>query len=399
MKTWLKRLALLLVLAGAAGGTFLAFRPKPVAVDIARVERGAMKAAVEEDGRTRARERYTITAPIAGDLERIQARPGDAIEARDLLAHLLPGSPPLLDARVRAELRARAKAAEAAVGHAEAERRRSEAALSLAGKEFERQRELAAVMAIPAADLEEAEVRKRMAEQSVESARFSADVARYEHETAVSALARIERGEGEERLEIRSPIRGRVLRVIYEGPGPVSPGTPLLEIADPTALEVVSDLLTSDAVAVSPGSAALITGWGGAHELRGRVRLVEPSGFTKVSALGVEEQRVNVVIDLLEPPERRPRLGDGFSVNVAIQTWSADDVVRAPLSALYRVMKPGGAEWSVYVVEGGLARARRVEVGHRSGLEVEILSGLAAGESVVLHPGERVREGSAVMQR
>lgn len=412
MKKWLRRLLALLVLAGVAVGVALALRPRPVEVEAATIVRGPLQVTVDDDGRTRVKDRHVVTAPLAGNLARIELHPGDGVQEGTILARIEPIDPPLLDARSRVELSARAKAAEAALRQAEAHVDRAESAHEFARREAERTRGLAERGAQAQRALDRAELEAQSAAKDVESARFGVRVARYELEMARAALARAEpatkgpraaagaKGKGSaaapakaaEQLEITAPVAGRVLRVLRESEGAIAAGTPILEVADLRALEVVTDVLTEDAVAVSAGDAVVIERWGGAGSLRGHVRLVEPSAFTKVSSLGVEEQRVNVVIDLDDAPAAWAALGDGFRVETRIVTWEAEEVVLVPLSALLRE----GEGWAVFVVDGEVARRRVVELGHRSGLWAEVRGGLEAGERVIVHPSERVKEGEAV---
>jgi HlyD family secretion protein len=381
--------------AGAAAVALVAtaLRPAPVPVESAAVVRGPFAVHVEEDGRTRVTDRYVVFAPIAGSLERIALEAGDEVREGQVVARIAPAPAPLLDARTRAEAQARLEAARAAVRRAEAAVRRAEAERQFAAAELGRARSLAEAGGVSARDLENATLGDESAARELDSARFAASVARFEERMARATLAG--GAAGGEVLELRAPAAGRVLRVERESAGFVAPGTPLLEIGDPASLEVVADLLTVDAVEVRPGARVELRRWGGPTPLHGRVRRVQPSAFTKVSALGVEEQRVDVVIDLVEPPEARPGLGDGFAVDVAVEVYAAEDAVLAPAGALFRQ----GDGWATYAIEDGVARLRRLVAGRRNGLEVQVLEGLSPGEVVVVHPPDRVGEGTPVRGR
>jgi HlyD family secretion protein len=385
-------------LLAAAGGVLLlllvALWPESVAVDVARVERGPLRVTVDEEGETRVRERFLVSAPVSGRVARIELEPGDRVErGRTVVATFAPGDPTPLDARARAEAEAAVGAADAALGRARAEQQRAGAALELARSELARLRALARQQIVAAQALEAAEAQERSAEEGARAAGFAVRAAEHEREMARARLSQA-RGGGAA-LAIRSPIDGVVLKRFRESAGIVPAGEPLLELGDPAALELVSDLLSSDAVKVRPGSAVLLEQWGGDEALRGRVRRVEPSGFMKVSALGVEEQRVNVIVDFEDAAAAGRVLGDGYRVEVRIVLWQAQDAVKVPASSLFR----RGEEWAVFVVEGGRARARAVSIGHRGGAEAEVLSGVEPGATVVVHPSDSVRDGVRVTPR
>jgi HlyD family secretion protein len=306
------------------------------------------------------------------------------------VAAFRPADPALLDARARAEAGAAAAAAEAAVGRARAEVQRARAALTLARSDLERDRELAREQLVAPDALEARETAFREAQEAVRAAEFTLRAA--EHERAMARARVAPPSGGGREIVIRAPVDGLVLRRIRESESVVAAGEPLLEIGDPKDLEVVSDLLSTDAVKVQPGSPVLIDEWGGDRVLQGRVRLVEPSGFMKLSALGVEEQRVNVIIDLADPAAAGQVLGDGYRVEVRIVIWQAPAVVKVPVSALLR----RGEDWAVFVVEGGRARLRTVTVGHRNAREAEVVTGVAPGQRVVVHPSDRVQDGARV---
>lgn len=380
-----------LVLLTAAIGIVLALRPRPVAVDVATAARGPLVVAIEETGVTRVKDRYVVSAPVAGTLSRQLLEPGDPIAEGQVVAEIAPLPPPLLDARTRSEAQARLSAELSALGQAEALQGRAGAAEALARDELVRARSLAAGGSVPAQQLERAEFEARMRAEELSSAVFGAKVAAEQVRVARAALAP-EGGARGRHVDVLAPASGRVLRVLQRSQGVVQAGTPLLEVGNPEALELVVDLLTTDAVRVAPGTPLTIQGWGGDRALAARVRRVEPSAFTKLSALGVEEQRVNVVAAFTERGEDRAALGDGFRIEARLVLWRGDDVLKVPHGAVFR----RGDGWAVFRVAGGRARLTPVQVGHRGDAEVEVPSGLEAGAAVVVHPGDRVKDGVRV---
>jgi HlyD family secretion protein len=402
---WLKRGLGLLVVVGLVAATVTALMPKPVPVDVAVLARGPMRVTIDEDGKTRVIDRYLVSAPLAGSIGRLNFHPGDAIEQGGLIATIEATEPPLLDAQTRAEAEARLKAAEAAKRQANAAVTRSKTAADFARSERDRIAGLVGKGSYAERNLDLAELELQTRQQELESSGFGVRVAQYEVEMARATLARIDahaakddksdkRQAPEESgsvVHVNSPITGTVLRVLHQHEGVVHPGDPLLELADPDALELVADVLTSDAVQIERGAMVEIRGWGGDAVLNGRVRLVEPSAFTKVSALGVEEQRVNVVIDLLDKPEG-VAIGDGYRVEVSIVVWQSEDVLLLPVAALFR----DGERWAVWVAEDGFARLQEIELGRRQGLWVEAVAGLEAGQTVIVHPSDAVVEGVEV---
>ncbi|HJL27558.1 MAG TPA: HlyD family efflux transporter periplasmic adaptor subunit, partial [Polyangiaceae bacterium LLY-WYZ-15_(1-7)] len=373
-------------LLGVIALIVVASLPKPVPVDAAEVERGVLEVTIDEAGRTRVKDRYTISAPLAGTLARIELRPGDTVEEGAVIGRVEPLAPQLLDDRSRAQAQARVAGALAAQRQARAAVSRAQAALELAEQNEARQSALAQRGGASAQSLDQARFETRARREELTSARFGVRVADYEVRMARAALGSVESGEATESMEITSPVAGRVLRVVQESEGVVQPGTPLVEVGDPAALEVVVDVLTADAVKVEPGAPVSLERWGGEGALEGRVRRVEPSAFTKVSALGVEEQRVNVVIDIDSPRERWTQLGDGYRVEARMQIWREEDALKIPASALFRSGRNGegaaepdaeeaeGEEseeaagdggWAVYVVRDGFAELVAVRVGRR----------------------------------
>lgn len=383
-----------------------ALRSPPVPVDTAVVARGTLEVTVTEEGRTRVRDVYTVSTPVAGTIERTPREVGDAVTAGEtVVAIIRPSVPGFLDARSLREAEAIVAAAEAMVDSARAQVREAEAQLAFAKSEHARAFELHQKEAVSASRLEEVQTALSTAEARLASAR--ATLTAYQHVQQM-AQARMVGPQGEDRragegdgegdccLPIYAPVDGRVLTVHHESEQVVSAGTALIEIGDPRQLEVVADLLSSDAVRVAVGAAARIDGWGGEKPLAAKVRTVEPAGFTKVSALGIEEQRVRVILDFEGGPEERLRLGHGYRVMAHVAVERVEDAALVPLAALFR----RGDTWSVFVADAdGRARERVVTIGERTGREAAILTGLEAGERVVLHPSDRVAEGARIRER
>lgn len=377
----------------------IAFLPKPVPVEVASVVLGSFQQTVGEDGKTRVRERYVVSAPLAGHLLRIQLKEGDPISRNKLLAVMVPGAPALLDVRTERELQERLGAAEDERRRAGASVERAKAALDQAKADIERTRQLAKEGLASPVQLERDELNLKLRSREMEAAQFEDNVAEHQVELARAALLRAQQGAGahptNERLEIRSPVLGRVMRVLQESEGMVALGTPLLEIADPSDLEVVVDVLTTEAVQIRRGMPVRIERYGAGFPLEGRVRLIEPSAFTKISALGVEEQRVNIVIDIISPFEQWKALGDGYRVEVQIIVFSEENAVKIPVSALFRE----GEQWAVFALSSGRAHKRIVEVGRRGGAEAMIDDGLEPGEQVIVYPSDAVKDGVRVKPR
>lgn len=398
MKTWLSRSITALLCLAALGGLVYAFLPQAVEVEFAAVSTGPLVVTVEEDGKTRIRQRYAVSAPLGGKLQRIELKAGaEVIAGETLLAVVEPTPPAFLDARELAQSEARVKAAEANLRQSEASYDRAVAALKFAQTDLQRARELTQKRVGTGSELDEKQMLQAMRSEELRMAESAREVSKFELAVAQAALLRA-RSPGDADLgsfEIRSPISGRVLKVSQESATVVTPGTALLEVGDPTDLEVEIDVLSIDAVKIQPGDRAFLEQWGGTQPLQARVRVVEPAAFTKVSALGVEEQRVNVILDLVDPPEVRPTLGDQYRVEAKIVTWETANTVQVPTSALFR----DGNSWSVFRMERGIARKIAVDVGHQNGLFAEILTGLTPGETVVVHPSDRIRDGVQVIKR
>jgi len=376
---------------GLALGALLvwALRPVSVPVEASVATRAPLSVTVEEEGRTRVRERFVVAAPVAGRLERITLHEGDAVTAGGVMAHLA-SSP--LDPRAMAQAQARLGAAEAAREAARAHEARARAAFDQAHRDRERAEQLGREGIQPVEGRERIELQEVAAAADLSAARHSIKAATEEVAEARAALLAASPGvlRSGGLVSVRAPTKGTVLRVLQESDRVVVAGTPLFEIGDLAEVEIVAELLSSEAVKVKPGAAMWVGGFGGAGEVEGRVRRVEPSGFTKVSALGVEEQRVNVVGDFLSPPKG---VGDGYRVEVRIEVWHSERALQVPGSALFRT----GGQWRAFAIVDGRAVSRVIEIGQRTDRAAEVLSGLAEGDRVVLYPGEQVKEGARVL--
>lgn len=411
MNSSLRKLLVVLFALGVLAAIGYGLIPEPVLVDMAQVEQGSIRVTVDQDGKTRIRERYVVSAPLAGRLLRIDLDPGDQVKSGEtLVATIEPRDPELLDARTIAQAEARVKAAEASLEKMEPVLEEMEAGQEFAESELKRARDARRdnPQAVTASDVEGKLMAYRTRTALLRSARHNEEIARFELDQARAALIRsrplnTDSAEGDEassgnngwHFTIRSPIDGRVLRVFQESTAVVMPGTPLLELGDPTDLEVEIDVLSRDAVKVRPQATVLLEHWGGDKTLQGRVQLVEPSAFTKISTLGVEEQRVNVIVSLVDPPKEREALMDGFRVEARIIVAEADEVLTIPTSALFRV----GEDWAVFRVVEGIAHQQMVKLGLQNGLAAELVQGLSSGDTVVIHPGDNVEDGTAVARR
>lgn len=388
---WAVPLALLALGLGAA------FMPRPVETDLVAASRGPMVATLAEKGRTRIRDIFTVSAPVGGETRRIDIEPGDPVVAGEtLLAEIEPADPAFLDRRSEAEARAAVEAARAALALARSQLSEAEAERDFAEAEFNRARSLRASNTISARAMENAERIFRARQAAVATAEAAVRMRVSELQAARTRLLRPteETPDGCPCVPIHAPVSGQVLRVLQESATVVAAGTPLLEIGDPHDLEIEAEYLSADAVRIAPGQRVIVDRWGGGRPLNGEVVRVEPFGFTKVSALGIEEQRVTVVIALTDPPRDWARLGHGFEVEVRVVLWESDDALKLPLTALFR----DGDGWAVFAVEDGRAVLTPVGVGHRTDLEAEITSGLAPGAEVVRYPSDAIEAGSRVAQ-
>ena len=396
------------VIAAAAGalvllfGLVIALRPAPVQVDLTTVTHGPLRVTVDEEGKARVKEVFVVSAPVSGKLRRSPFDPGDrVVKDETVIAVIEPAAPIFLDVRTRKEAEAQVAAAEAAVGLAAAEVRQAESELAWATSELQRAEALARSRTVPERTLERARLELDKQRASLARANANLEVRRSELATANAHLIGPERATGAPSVpsqccvEVRAPQSGQVLRELQESERVVLAGSPLFEIGNAADLDVVVELLSSDAVRVSPGAEATIESAGLEASIRARVRLIEPAGFTKISALGIEEQRVRVFLNLESPAEAWKRLGHNYRVYARITVWSSLDALRVPLSALFR----RGNGWAVYRMEGGKAALAIVDIGHRNSDFAEVLSGLNPQDVIVLHPGDRIVAGTRISRR
>jgi HlyD family secretion protein len=423
MRALLRHKRLIAVVLVVLAIVAVALWPETTEVEVAEVHRGSMQVTLDEDGETRVRDRFVVSAPVAGRLQRIQLEPGDpVVRGKTIVARLDPMPSPLLDPRTRLELTASVEAARAAVGAARAERDRSAEALARARTTRDRQEALAKAGAIARDDLDASMTAVRTAEEALRAAEFSLTRAEYELELSRARLQGPAAGTTGT-VTVVAPVDGVVLRRLRQSESIVPSGDPLLEIGDPAQIEIVADFLSADAVRIPRGGSVIVDGWGGEHPLYGRVRRVEPSGFTKVSALGVEEQRVYVIIDLDQVGSGAARsagsgstplsdedngtganalaappvaeLGDGYRVQVRVVVWEAEDVLKAPIGSLFR----RGDGWAVFVLDEGVARLRPITIGQRNDEFAQVLDGLSAGDRVVMHPPDTLTDGTRATPR
>lgn len=394
---WAKWIVGLIAVVAIGYGVFVSFREQPVLVDLGLVERGAMAVAIDEEGATRVRDVYAVSSTLAGQIDRIALEEGDLVQRGAVIATIHPLDPPFLDERTRTELEAAAEAGRAAVALANVEHARAQTALSLANSAYERASELAKTNIVSDSELERAYGEVQINEAQVESAVANINLRLAELASIEARLAQPGDDEGNGNggmccVLLRAPIEGVVLGVNVRSEQAVAVGTVVAELGRPDDLEVAVDLLSSDAVRVGPGTRATISDWGGDDDLSATVRKVEPAAFTKVSALGIEEQRVNAVLDLDEVPDG---LGHGYRVVARLTVWEEDDVVTAPISALYR----DDGEWAVFVAEDGVARVQPVELGRMNDEVAEVITGLEPGQRVILYPSDLLRDGRLISDR
>ena len=396
----MKQLRKWLVWLGLAGlfigGVTYSLLPQPIVVETEHVTRGRMQVTVNEDGITRVRERYQVSSPVAGQLLRIELRSGDAIKAGEtLLATLRPTDPSLLDEREVAQMEALASEAKAAMERAEANRSQIRATADLAEIQVGRSRKLRESNSIAQEELDTAEAIYKSRMEELRVASFGMEIAKFEYEQAQAALGLVKatNQEVKKNFDIRSPITGAVLKLYEESAKVVLPGERLLEVGDPNDLEIVVDVLSTDAVKIQPGAPMRLVHWGGNEAIEARVRVVEPAAFTKTSALGVEEQRVNVIGDFLGGPQaNKGGLGDSYRIEAEIVIWDEENVLQVPNGALFR----SGNDWFVFQVEQGRAVPRPVKIGQRNQVVAEVLDGLEIGAEVVIYPSDMVKAGIAV---
>lgn len=388
---WRRWIFWLLAAAGVVAITIVGWRPVPVKIETALAKRGPLQVTVDEDGEARAHDRYVVTAPVEGSLARVELHDGDRVTRGQVIALL---NPLPLDPRQKEESAAHLHSAEALKREADERVERAQADYEQQRRDRERAERLFATGDISAQTFELRKSAETASLKDVEAARFKAQAAAYEVDATRAALLAVDaqRAEADRVVPVHSPVAGRVLRVVEKSERVVGAGAPLLILGDNSRLEVVIDVLSADAVKIKAGAPVLLEGWGGPQPVRARVRVIEPYAFTKVSALGVEEQRVNVVADFVDRPGP---LGDGYRVEARIVVWEKDDVLKVPVSALFR----NGQSWCVFVLEGGRARRREVQTGQRATDEVELLQGLQEGAEVILHPSNLLNDGVRVAAR
>ena len=384
------------------GGLFLlalivwGLRPKPIVIETGAATRGPLTVRVSEEGKTRVRNRYVVAAPVAGKMRRVPLKPGDDVKAGEtILTAIEPVAPPLLDPRARAQAEAVLSMHEASLKQAAESLDAKRTALKTATADRDRFRAITRAGTVSESDRDRAEGDASMKAAEVRAAEFSLQVIDYELAQARATLERPEALASGNLVEVKSPVSGRVLKVMQESEMVVAPGTPLLEVGNPADLEIEAEILSRDAVAIHPGDAVEVEQWGGEKPLKGRVRRVEPAAFTKISALGVEEQRVIVLSDLVDVPDSAKALGDRFRVEVGVAVWHADDVLVIPAGALFRE----GNVWKTYLFQDGVAKLKTLDAGHSDGRFTEIISGLHAGDEVLLHPPDTVKDGADVKKR
>jgi len=397
---WIKRTIGTAALAAAVAVAVWVAWPQPVPVDLAIVSKGAMEVTVDDEAKTRVRQIYTVSAPLAGKVLRTSREVGDEVTVDEtVVAVMQPTTPSFHDARTHEELQAALGAAESAIALAEAERRRIEAALAYSRSELQRAQGLAVKEAIPRMALDKAAFDVETNDAALASVKAQLEVRRNER-ASVAARLRNPTGTAAGRsdsgccIQIRAPVSGRVLRLIQQSEAVVPAGAPLIEIGNPLDLEVVADLISTDAVKIKAGSAVHIEGWGG-PPIEGRVVRVAPAGFLKISALGIEEQRVRTTIDFVDPPEAWSSLGHDYRVTVRVVVWKGTDVLTVPVGALFR----DNENWAVFAIRNGRARTTPVQIGRRNNRVAEVISGLSDGDQVVLHPSDRVTDATRVSQR
>ena len=385
------------LLAVLAVGIGYSLRPRPVPVDLATVHRGPLRVTIDDEGTTRVRDIYTLYAPVSGRMMRITADPGDPVKAGEtVLAHIRPAPPTMLDTRTEAERRAAVQSAEAAQMLARADVSRAEAGLAFATTELDRARRLIVHRAVSQHDVDAADRAHRTAKAELASSRAALDMRTHELDVARARLLPRKDGVGlggGEEVTVTAPVSGVVLRLVRRSAGIVEAGSPLVDIGDPRRIEIVAEPLSEDAVRMHSGQRAIVTGWGG-PDLNAVVRRIDPVGRTKVSALGIEEQRVKVVLDLTDPPDVWQRLGDDYRVDIKVILFQGT-VLQVPTGALFH----DGNDWAVYFDDHGRARLRRVVLGERNGFEAEVRSGLEDGQRVVVYPNDRIRDGVMIARQ
>ena len=395
---WIKRIALGTIAALAAATFLYALMPDPILVDTTVIEKQPLKVTVDEEGETRIREIYVVSAPIGGKVLRSPLDVGDdVVKDKTLAAVIQPEAPSFLDYRRRRELEAAVSAAEASIIFTESQIRRATSELEFARNELERTRSLASRGTVSQRSLEQAKMEVDVREAALSQAKANLELRKRELESAKARLIGPDQADDPDggRVEVMAPESGRVLKIHKESEQVVQSGEPLVEIGNPHEIEIVVDLLSTDAVKVKPGAEALVEDWGGEGILKAKVRRVDPAGFTKVSALGIEEQRVNTILDITDPPEKWEDLGHDFRVFVRITVWQSDSTLTVPLSAMFR----RNNQWAVFRLEDGAAKLTPLEIGRLGAERAQVLEGLSPGDRVLLHPSDRVLDGAAIRER
>ncbi|MEW6262848.1 MAG: efflux RND transporter periplasmic adaptor subunit [Thermodesulfobacteriota bacterium] len=392
---WRSKLKILAFLAVVALAVAYGFMPRPVPVELEKAALKPMRVTIEEEGKTRIKDTFVVSAPVSGYMRRLELKVGDPVARDQALVELEPLRSTVLDPRTKAQAEARVKAAQAALNAAQEKAVAVRAEANYAEIKLERTRKLFSTGHVARDELDQAEAQARQIKATLQSAELAVQVSRFELEEARTVLKyqQAEKPENPSRpVSVQAPAAGLVLKIYRQSEGSVAAGEPLLEIGDPRHLEVKVDVLSDDAVRLKPGLPVLFDRWGGGEPLTGVVRRIEPIGFTKVSALGVEEQRVLVVADITSPPETWTRLGEGYRVLARFVLWEADKVLQIPSSALFRYNQG----WAVFVHQNGRAVKKPVQIGHRSGLVTEIVSGLSSGAEVITHPDDAISDGGRV---
>ena len=395
------------VAAVVVAGIGYGLMPRPVPADLEHVTRGELRVTVNEDGKTRIKDRYLVSSPLSGQLLRVELEPGDSVVAmKTVVAQLQPDLPSNLDARTLMQAEAKFKMSELTLQRATLTEQTAQKAMLNAQKHLDRIQKLKLNKAATDEDLEAAELDDSRRREEYNASKLAVDIARFEMEWARLAMWQVQpptsqddsagaTPDAKQNYDIFAPISGKVLRKLKESATPITAGTSIVEVGDPQRLEMEIDVLSSDAVQIPPQARVIVNAWGGEHPLHGIVRVVEPAAFTKISALGVEEQRVYVLCDLIDPPAEARALGDRFRVEVRVAVWHRDDVLVIPAGALFRE----GSSWKTFVFRDGKAKSVAVEAGKTDGRFTEVLSGLEAGDEVLLHPPDTVKDGSMVKKR
>lgn len=370
-------------------------RPKPIDVEVEPIKRGPLTVRVSEEGKTRIRNRYIVATPVAGRMQRVPFKAGDEVRANETVITMIePAQAPILDPRAREQAEAVVSMREAGRKQAAESLEVARASLDLAERDRDRIRSVKREGGVAQTDRDRAENQAIVQSAQVRAAEFALQIAESQLTEAKAALERPQGSTGE-LVKVTSPVSGRVLKVIQESETIVTPGMEIMEVGDPRDLEIEAEMLSRDAVAMKEGDSVLIEQWGGNTPLQARVRRIEPAAFTKVSALGVEEQRVYVLSDLIDPPAHAQSLGDRYRVEVRVAIWHSDDVMLIPAGALFRQ----GNDWKTFVLENGMAKLTTVDAGHSDGRHTEILSGLTPGTEVLVHPPDTVKADSKVQKR